>query len=150
YQPWQSPMVGATGKVVACCGSGSAGPIGSLATQGMSEGMDGAAARAIRASVLEGRPTVACETCSFAQDVSFAEFSRQVRGWLGDTSVPPQQTDQRRDVWPGLLGAPDYPVVVENAVLKAGGDQAMLTERSQEGYHRVFFDVARAAYSRVT
>jgi MoaA/NifB/PqqE/SkfB family radical SAM enzyme len=150
YQPWQSPMVGALGKVYACCGSGSAGSIGSLATQHMSEVMDGATARAIRASILEGRSKVGCETCSFAQDISFPEFARQVRGWLGDTSLLPQETEQRRDVWPGLLGAPDYPVVVENAALQAdGGGPAILTERMQEGYHRVFFDVTHATYSQV-
>jgi hypothetical protein len=150
YQPWQSPMVGALGKAFACCNAGSAGVIGGLATQQMSEVMDGVAARAIRASILEGRPLVACEACSFAQDRSFAEFAREIRGWLGDTSLPAAETEQRRDIWPGLLGVPDYPVVVENADLQAdGGGRAMLTESLHEGYHRVFFDVARAAYSHV-
>jgi len=151
YQPWQSPMVGATGKVVACCGSGSAGPIGSLANQSMSELMDGEAARAVRASVLAGHPTVACETCSFAQDMSYPEFARQIRGWLGDTSGPAQQSDQRREVWPGLLGASDHPVVVENAALRfVGRGRATLSERVHDGYHRVFFDIAPALYSQVT
>jgi MoaA/NifB/PqqE/SkfB family radical SAM enzyme len=150
HQPWQSPMVGATGRIIACCGSGPAGRIGNLATQGMSEVMDGAAARAIRASILAGQPTVACETCSFARDMSFPEFAREIRSWLGDTSLSSRETDQRQDVWPGLLGASGYPVVVENAALRtADGGQATLCESMQAGYHRVFFDIRRAEYSQL-
>lgn len=151
YQPWQSPMVGALGKVIPCCGTGSAGPIGSLPTQSMGEVMDGAAARAIRAAILEGHPTVGCGSCSFALDMSFAEFSRQVRDWLGDTSLPHREAEMRRDVWPGLLGASCHPVMVENAnlVVDSGGGAA-LTECTLDGYHRVFFDFTRAHYSQVS
>jgi hypothetical protein len=117
----------------------------------MAEVLDSAEARALRASILDGRPTVRCETCGFAYDMSYPEFTRQMRGWLGDTSLPPPETDQQQIVWPGLLDASDYPVVVENAALQADdGGHAVLTEQAFEGYHRVFFDVARAAYSQLT
>ncbi len=85
-QPWLSPLVGATGKVNPCCGGSWSGPIGNLTTATMREIVEGEAYRAVRASILEGRPIVACDGCSFARGMSFPEFARDIREWLGDTN----------------------------------------------------------------
>jgi MoaA/NifB/PqqE/SkfB family radical SAM enzyme len=77
-QPWVSPMVRADGKVLPCCGHGFKS-IGDLKTATMDEIVDGDAYRAIRASILEGRPTVQCQTCSLVSRMSFPEFVRVVR-----------------------------------------------------------------------
>jgi hypothetical protein len=147
-QPWQSPLIGALGKVAACCGG--APPIGTLAEQSMRDIMNGEAVRAVRASILEGRPIIPCETCSFAEATSFAEFNWQIREWMGDTTLPPFDSDVQNITWPGLMGAPQYTVAVENSKLNTdGGGAAALIEGQANGFHRVFFDIARAEYSEI-
>jgi hypothetical protein len=53
----------------------------------MPEIVDGEAARALRASILEGRPIVPCRTCSLAHSMSFPEFARDLRAWLGEANL---------------------------------------------------------------
>jgi MoaA/NifB/PqqE/SkfB family radical SAM enzyme len=84
-QPWTSPMVRADGKVLPCCGHGFKA-VGDLSTATMREIMDGNAYRAVRASILEGRPIVKCQTCSFVRGISFPEFVRNIQQWQ---SQPP-------------------------------------------------------------
>src|SRR5262249_10979480 len=147
-QPWQAPLVGALGKVYPCCGG--AGVIGDLSKQSMRQGMNGERARAIRASILEGRPIINCQSCSFAVGQGFAELPRDVREWMGDSSLPPFDSDVERTVWRGLLGSREHDVVVENAKLNVDdGGAAALIENGGIGYHRVYFDVARAERSEI-
>lgn len=85
-QPWTTPLIGATGMVWACCGAyDHRAPVGVLGRQTLAEILDGTAIRAVRASILEGKPTVACNGCAFASSTSFPEFVREVRQWQGDS-----------------------------------------------------------------
>jgi sulfatase maturation enzyme AslB (radical SAM superfamily) len=87
-QPWNTPIVGAAGTVWACCGSyNHRESVGQLGRQTLVEIHNGNAIRAIRASILDGRPIVDCEKCSFASSASFQEFAREIRQWQGDTGV---------------------------------------------------------------
>jgi MoaA/NifB/PqqE/SkfB family radical SAM enzyme len=79
-QPWVSPMVRADGQVLPCCGHGFKA-IGDLNTATMGEIVDGDGYRAVRASILEGRPIVQCETCSLARRMDFTQFVRDIREW---------------------------------------------------------------------
>jgi len=148
-QPWNGAMIGALGKVHPCCGAGR--PIGHLAKQSMQQVMDGDSIRAIRASILDGRPNIPCETCSFALSMSFPEFTRQIREWMGDEDLPPYDSDVTRTVWRGLMGSARHDVVVENAQMDVDEIGAVaLVESPANGYHRVFFDVAPAEYSNIS
>jgi MoaA/NifB/PqqE/SkfB family radical SAM enzyme len=150
-QPWLAPLVGAIGKVNACCGSGPAGRVGDLTTASMREIVDGEAFRAIRASILDGRPIVPCHTCSFAHRMSFPEFARDIREWLGETTPATYETYAQRTVWPGLLGSSEHPVMVENSLLRIGDrGAAALIENQPNGMHRVLFDIDRAVYSEIS
>jgi molybdenum cofactor biosynthesis enzyme MoaA len=85
-QPWSNPLVGATGIVWACCGAyDHRKPIGKLGLQTMAEILDGNAIRMVRASILEGQPVVACDSCAFTSNACLAEFVREIREWQGDT-----------------------------------------------------------------
>lgn len=149
-QPWSSPLVGAEGNVWPCCVSGNGSPVGDLANATLREIMEGDAARAIRASILEGRPIVPCENCSFAQAKGLQEFIRDIREWQGDTDLPPYESEACHAVWPGLLGSSEYPVLLENSALSMDGQgAAALTESRHNGYHRVLFDLERAEASKV-
>ena len=150
-QPWNSPMVRAAGTIIPCCGTGTGIPTGTLASQSMDEIMNGDAVRAIRAAILQGRPTVQCETCSFALAMSFPEFTRHIREWMGDENLPPYDAEMIRTTWPGLMGSAGHDVVVENARLNADDAGAVaLIESQASGYHRVFFSVATAEYSNIS
>ena len=150
-QPWLSPMVGATGKVNACCGSNATSTVGNLSTTPMREIVDGAASRRIRESILEGRPLVGCDTCSFARKMTFAEFARDIREWFGDPDLPAYESEAQRTVWPGLFEMPEYPVLVENSVLRIGDEgAAALVENRPNGMHRVLFDITGAKYSEIS
>ena len=150
HQPWMAPMVGATGKVNACCG-GSAGVVGNLGSATMGEIVDGHAYRTLRASILEGRPIVPCKTCSFAHKISFPEFVRDMRAWLGEADPAAYECETQRTVWPGLLGSSEYPVAVENSALTSGdAGVVVLTESRSNGLHRVLIDSERADYTEVS
>jgi MoaA/NifB/PqqE/SkfB family radical SAM enzyme len=149
-QPWQSPLIGAIGKVNACCGD-PASTIGQVGPKSFREIIDDDPARALRASILEGRPTVACHNCSFANKMSFTEFTRDLREWLGDTNLPSHESQTYRTVWPGLLGSSEYPVVIENLLLRVGhGGVAALIEDRLNGMHRVLFDVEPSEYATIS
>jgi MoaA/NifB/PqqE/SkfB family radical SAM enzyme len=149
-QPWQAPLIGATGKVNACCG-GTESRVGDLSTATMRDIVDGDGYRALRASILEGRPIVHCQTCSFARRIGFPEFARELREWLGEKVPPVYECDAERTVWPGLLGTSEYPVVVENSLLRIGEcGAAALIENRPNGMHRVLIDFERAAYSVIS
>jgi len=104
-QPWTSPMVLANGDVVPCCETGRAGPVvGNLTQSSLPEILNGEAHRAVRAAILDGRPTLPCRTCSFASPMSFEEFRRDIEAWQGealgaprqDLDKPPVQSKKRR------------------------------------------------------
>ena len=81
--PWSQPFVRADGKVFACCTSYT-DPVGDLASASLEEINEGAAIRSVRASILEGRPTVGCDGCTLARGESFTEFAREVHAWHSD------------------------------------------------------------------
>jgi len=149
-QPWTSPLVTASGNVLACCGGRRIAPVGNLASATLSEIVDGAAYRAVRDSILRGNPSVPCDGCSFAAGVSFDELVRDIREWQGDTQLPALATSITRCRWPGLLGSASYPVVVENARLtEAGEERIAIAEDRGYGLHRVLVDIDRAAYTEL-
>jgi MoaA/NifB/PqqE/SkfB family radical SAM enzyme len=87
-QPWTSPMVMANGDVLPCCETGRGGPVvGNLTEASLEEILDGAVHRAVRASILDGRPTLPCRRCGFANPMSFEEFRRDIEAWQGDLDV---------------------------------------------------------------
>ncbi len=105
-QPWTIAMVRANGDVLPCCGpEGMTVPVGNVMQSPLPDILDGEAYRAIRASILDGRPIVSCHACSFAVPISFEEFRRDIEVWQRgpDTysNVPshPDQspTDQHRE-----------------------------------------------------
>jgi hypothetical protein len=98
-QPWTSPMVMANGDVLPCCETGRGGPVvGNLARASLPEILDGEAHRAVRASILDGRPILPCHDCGFANPISFREFRREIEAWQG--------TDEAAFCEPGpVLGA---------------------------------------------
>jgi MoaA/NifB/PqqE/SkfB family radical SAM enzyme len=83
-QPWTSPMVMANGDVLPCCETGRGGPVvGNLTKASLEEILDGAAHRAVRASILDGRPILPCHRCGFASLMGFQEFRRDIEAWQG-------------------------------------------------------------------
>jgi len=86
-QPWTLPFVSADGNVLPCCQGGRASPVGNLATASMAAIMDSDAFRAVRASILERRPVVPCDGCSFAQGKDWTDFIRDIRERQGDTCL---------------------------------------------------------------
>ena len=77
--PWTQPFVRADGSVLPCCMDGES--VGHLAKSSLDDIIDGTAYRAVRASILEGRPTVPCNGCSLAEAGNFAEFASEVHAW---------------------------------------------------------------------
>jgi MoaA/NifB/PqqE/SkfB family radical SAM enzyme len=150
--PWSQPFVRADGKVFACCiASELTEPVvGNLATSSMAEILDGPALRAVRASILKGRPTVSCHGCQLARRESFDEFAREIREWQGDSTAAVRDSDVERTVWPGLLGDDNYPVVVENSKLTVSADTATLIEGPLKGLHRILFDLRRIEVSEIS
>jgi len=153
-QPWIMPFVTADGNVWPCCQLDRASPVGNLATATMGEILESDAFRAIRASVLEGRPVVPCDDCSFALGRDWPEFIRDIRGRHGDVGPPPdgsethQQPETHRAAWPGLMGYSEYPVVLENSALRVSEQgTATLSEDQGNGLHRVLFDIESAEFS---
>jgi MoaA/NifB/PqqE/SkfB family radical SAM enzyme len=85
--PWTSPMVKANGRVIACCGPAFL-DIGVLdGRQTLGDIVEGAKARAIRSAILDGRPTVGCETCTLVLPTSFSEFKHYIEGRYGCAST---------------------------------------------------------------
>jgi MoaA/NifB/PqqE/SkfB family radical SAM enzyme len=140
-QPWQSPLVAQDGKVLPCCVASDTAAIGDLTgTATMAEILDSDAARAVRASILDGKSTLPCHGCSFARDLPLADFIQDIRELQGDTGAANRETDVRSSVWPDLLGIPEHQVILENASLTASQGIASLNENSFYGLHRVLVD----------
>jgi hypothetical protein len=116
----------------------------------MAEILDGPALRAVRASILNGRPTVSCHGCLLARAESFDEFTREIREWQGESVTAVHDSDVERTVWPSLLGHDNYPVVVENSKIKIDADAATLTEGQLRGLHRILFDLQRMEISEIS
>ncbi len=87
-QPWELPIVRANGHILPCCGFDPAQPVGTLADATIHEIFESSAMRSIRSSILEGRPIVNCQNCTFARPVSFSEFARDIEEWQGDNTIP--------------------------------------------------------------
>lgn len=82
--PWTQPFVRADGKVFACCMmvDKDIAPIGTLASSSPIETiLNGEAAREVRASILNGTPSVPCAGCTLAKAESFAELAEEIRAW---------------------------------------------------------------------
>jgi molybdenum cofactor biosynthesis enzyme MoaA len=151
-QPWSSPLVSADGQVWPCCVSGNTGSVGDLATTTMRDILDSEAIRAVRASILDGKPTLPCENCSFARAVDLKEFSLDIREWQGDTDLPRDENtlEAHQTFWPGLLGRSSYPVVVENSELRiVGQGTAALVESRLRGMHRLLLDLESGPQSEI-
>jgi len=88
-QPWTSPMVMANGDVLPCCETGRGGPVvGNLTQASLPDILDGEAHRAVRASILDGRPILPCRVCDMADRISFPEFRRAIEAWQGGPDAP--------------------------------------------------------------
>ena len=139
-QPWQSPLISADGEVWPCCVAGSTAPIGTVTgTATLAEILNSDRARSVRASILEGKPSLPCDGCSFASDLPFEDFVQEIREWQGDIGVD-RATDVRVSVWPGLLGVAKHQVTLENAGLASDAGITSLSESNGYGLHRVLFD----------
>lgn len=149
-QPWASPIVGALGKVSACCGIGDAIQVGDLSTQSFADVMNGEAIRRIRESILSGRPIIDCESCSFASPQSFPEFTHHLRRWLG-ASTAPYDSDVNSAVWPTLFGSENHPILVENASSFSADAHGAITLIEDQGFgqHRVLVDTAAVKISEI-
>jgi len=149
-QPWTSPFVGADGTVGPCCQGGRGGPVAHLSTATMYEVMDSDVFRAVRASILERRPLVPCDGCSFAQGKDWPEFIHDIRKRHGDTNLEPYDSDTRRAIWAGLMGRSKYPVLLENSALTINGQgTGTLTEDRGNGLHRIMIDVDSPKFSQI-
>lgn len=149
-QPWTSPLITASGAVLACCGGRRVPPVGNLATATLAEIVDGPAYRTVRESILLGKPSVPCDGCSFAVGLSFAELARDIREWQGETQPVARAATITRGSWLGLLGSSAYPVVVENARLVAGeGGRVTLAEDRGHGLHRILVDIEPAMCTEI-
>jgi MoaA/NifB/PqqE/SkfB family radical SAM enzyme len=150
--PWSQPFIRADGKVYPCCIINDvAQPVGDLATAALDEILESPAFRAIRASILAGKPNLSCDGCGLAQAKSFPEFIQDIRAWQGQAIEANYDSDARRAAWPGLLRRADYPVITENSQLTFD-DQgaATLIEDKLNGYHRVLIDFERARVSEIS
>ena len=94
------------------------------------------AARAVRASILEGKPTLPCDNCSFASDLPLADFIQDIHEWQGGMAAA-RESDVQASIWPDLLGIAQHPVTVENACLTHSEGIASLNETASHGLHRV-------------
>src|SRR5262249_24076605 len=148
--PWNTAMVMADGRVIACSG-GDRLEVGHLATASLAEVVDGEGYRAGRNSILAGQPIVNCRGCAFAQPRSYEEFIRDIREWQGDPAARQYESEVERATWPGLLSTAEYPILVENGILQvAEGGAATLVEDTRNGLHRCLFDLAAPTPSHVT
>jgi len=116
--------------------------LANLATASLAGIVDGERYRAVRRSILDGRPIVNCRGCSMAQRQSFAEFVRGIREWQGDPTAWQNDSRVDRGAWPGPFSAAEYPVILENRALRVGErGAATLIEDTHNGLHRCLFDL---------
>lgn len=76
-QPWDTVIVRATGEVRLC--HGPLQPVGNLYDDSLINIVNGAAARGLRASLLDDGPDLPCRTCRFATSHTPAAFQESVR-----------------------------------------------------------------------
>jgi MoaA/NifB/PqqE/SkfB family radical SAM enzyme len=139
YQPWQSPLVMPDGKVLPCCVAPDTAAIGDLTrTASMTDILESDAALAIRASILDGKPLLPCDGCSFATDLSRDDFVREIREWQNEAEG--RQSDVKFSVWPNLFGVPQHGIILENAGLRVEPGAGSLNEDSSYGMHRILVD----------
>jgi MoaA/NifB/PqqE/SkfB family radical SAM enzyme len=81
-QPWMAPMVRGNGDVIVCCGASNHGPIGNVNNATLAEVLNGEKARAVRASILEGKPIVNCQGCSFAEPITYSQLADEVYSYI--------------------------------------------------------------------
>jgi MoaA/NifB/PqqE/SkfB family radical SAM enzyme len=75
-QPWTTPFIRSDGKVFACCITNERiAPVGDLASEPLEMLLDGQRYRAVRQSILEGRPVLPCAGCHLALKQTFQEFA---------------------------------------------------------------------------
>jgi MoaA/NifB/PqqE/SkfB family radical SAM enzyme len=150
-QPWDSPFVKASGRVYPCCGSVKSGPVGDLTTTSIGDVVNSEASRAVRASILAGKPIVACEGCSFARNISFPEFVHDIEEWFGVANPVVRDSEMVQITWPKFLSSGDYPVITENCEVQLTENAgAFLVEKQLNGMHRLLADFDAAAYSAIT
>jgi hypothetical protein len=71
-----------------CCETGRGGPVvGNLMQASLQEILDGEALRAVRASILDGRPILPCRVCDMADPISFREFPARSRRGKAATAM---------------------------------------------------------------
>jgi MoaA/NifB/PqqE/SkfB family radical SAM enzyme len=139
YQPWQSPLVMPDGKVLPCCVAPDTAAIGDLThTTSMTDILESDAALAIRASILDGKPLLPCNGCSFATDLSRDEFVQEIREWYGEAVT--RQSDVKTVTWANLFGVPENEATLENANLITEPGVSSLNEDNSYGMHRVLVD----------
>jgi hypothetical protein len=140
-QPWQAPLVTQTGKVLPCCVAPETAAIGDLTvTPDLAAILDSEPARAVRASILNGEPTLPCDKCSLARDLPFADFVQETREWLGVASAASLEIVRDVTVWPDLFGMAEWPVILEDAALTSSRGIAALNESESYAMHRVLLD----------
>jgi hypothetical protein len=143
--------VRADGSVFPCCGALPVGPaIGNLNTASMAAILDGESARAVRASILDGRPTIRCKDCAFGQAISLPEFVRDIQELQGDAASLATTSEVTKVTWPDLLGSSEYPVLIENTSVASAEGASLLVENKAHGLHRVLIDFACNSYSQIT
>lgn len=142
-QPWQSPLVTADGSVWSCCVAGSTAPIGNVAGGAtLTDILDSDAARAVRASILQGKTRLPCNTCSFASELPLGDFIEDIREWQGETIASRREIQVQYQSWPGLFGNSEQQVIVENAGWSISQKAVALIESDNYGMHRVLVDAA--------
>jgi hypothetical protein len=145
-QPWQSPVITQTGKVLPCCIAPETAAIGDLTvTPDLAAILDSEPARAVRASILNGKSTLPCDKCSLASELPLADFVQEVKEWQGVAAATPREIARHPAVWPNLFGAAEWPVTLEEAALTASRDTAVLSESEAYALHRVLFDCKNTA-----
>jgi MoaA/NifB/PqqE/SkfB family radical SAM enzyme len=140
-QPWQAPLVTQTGKVLPCCVADETAAIGDLTvTPDLAAILESNAARAVRASILNGEQILPCDKCQFASELPPVDFAQDIREWQGVSSPAPREIVRQFTVWPDLFGMDEWPVIVEDANLVSNGDIATLNESESYAMHRVLID----------
>lgn len=143
-QPWQTPFVRADGNVYPCCiMNDDAVPVGNLADESLEQVVNGSRYRAIRQSIVEGRPATPCEGCSLALAKSFEELAAQLHEEASGVADPPIWRSQvERLPSPRLTGIEDAVADVENSIFNVDGDAAYLIEHKSYGFHRAMLRIA--------
>jgi MoaA/NifB/PqqE/SkfB family radical SAM enzyme len=145
-QPWQSPVITQTGKVLPCCIAPESAAVGDLSvTPDLAAILDSDPARAVRASILDGKSVLPCDNCSLASELPLADFVQEIKEWQGVAAAPPREIARHLAVWPDLFGAAEWPVTLEDAALAASQGVAVLNENEAYGLHRVLFDCKNTA-----